>query len=216
MFITSNDERTALTGNCYSCGFKTPIDRAHKLSSFILKNPPQNQSEFKSHQTDNKNFEPVAARDIEKTAERRKLILKVRSNPLVPGNEESQSLFEEVEAYLEESFPIAKDYVFDPSHVETLYKLVKRLRLEKEKWDRIGYILFRHIFDVDTIKDLKNRPVLFQKVLQRHNFGSFASHEFLLNLQWMYYEANKHTDHSKIIPTRLAKFMDQQLIEEVT
>lgn len=216
MFILVNKERTALVGTCYSCAFKTPIDRAHKLSGYILKNPPQNQSEFKNLRDDNKAFEQVDAKDLEKNTERRRLILKVRNSPLLPGTEESQPVFDEIQAYLEDGFPMTKEYVFDPNHVENLYKLVKRLRLDKDKWDRIGFILFRHIFDVDTIKDLKNRPVLFQKVLHRHNFGSFVSHELLLNIQWLYYETNKQTDHSKIIPTRLAKLMDQQFIEEVT
>lgn len=215
MFISLDAERSALVGNCYSCGFKTPIDKAHKLSSYILKNPPQNQSEFKRHQADGSSFEPTQTNDQEKSTERRQLILKIRNNAFVPGAEESQAVFAEVAAYLQDAFPVSKDYVFDISHVEKVYKLIKRLRLEKEKWDRIGFILFRHLFDLDSVKNLTDRPVLFQRVLQRHNMGHYAGHELLLNLQWLYYETHKDTDHSKIISTRLAKLLESEFFEEV-
>lgn len=215
MFISSNAEKTALTGHCYVCGFTTQIDKVHKLSGYILKNPPQNQSEFKKHDADKSQFETSTVADGEKGGERRGLILKIRANAFIPQSEESKELFEEVEAYLTAGFPVSKDYVFDLSHVEVVYKLIKRLRLEKEKRDRIGYILFRHIFDVESVKNLTDRPVLFQRVLRRHNMGSFVSQELLLNLQWMYYEENKETDHSKIIPTRLAKLMESEFLEEV-
>lgn len=215
MFIeVSKDERN-LVGHCFSCGKKTQIDSIHKLSAYIIKNPPQNQSEFKTLQSEKGAFEKSVTATSEHSVRRRQLLMKIRESTFIPYHQDSKALFDEVEAYMQEGFPIAKDYKFDENHVEVVYKLIKRLRLEKEKWDRIGYILFRHLFDIDRIKNLTDFPKLFQRVLHRHNLTEFVSMEFLLNIQWLYYEAHKGEDYTKVIPTRLAKLMENEYISDV-
>lgn len=215
MFISLSPDERSLVGRCFSCGKKTAIDSIHKLSAYIIRNPPQNQSEFKALQSDKTSFDSGSTSSGEQSLRRRQLLMKIRESPFIPHHQDSKALFDEVEAYLQEGFPISKDYKFEESHVETVYKLIKRLRLEKEKWDRVGYILFRHLFDIDRIKNLTDFPKLFQRVLQRHNLSEFVSMEFLLNIQWLYYEAHKGEEYGKIIPTRIAKLMESEYISDV-
>lgn len=213
MFIALSEKKDHLVGTCYSCGHRNIIDQAHKLTSYILKYPPQNQSEFKK-QTENKFvFGAVQTKDPILETKRRDLMLRVYMSPFDPYNAESKAIFDDVEIYMSEGFPMAPDYAFNESHVEVVYKLIKRLRLSKERWDRVGFILFRHIFDEETIKNVTDRPRLFQRVLERHNLGSFVSMEFLLNLQHFYYETHKDSNPSRIMSTRLANLYEKDLID---
>lgn len=47
--------------------------------------------------------------------------------------------------------PMKDDYQFDDSHIEKIYKAIKRLRLKKENYDRVGYILFNYLFNQNII-----------------------------------------------------------------
>jgi hypothetical protein len=215
MFIRISDDKSHLLGDCYSCGKQTEIDRSHKLSSYILKNPPQNQSEFKRLKSNDDKFELKNAVDQSKNHLRRDLIRRIKASPFLPLHADSKSIFDEVQAYMKDGFEISADYQFDQGHTEIVYKLIKRLRLDKDKWDRIGFILFRFLFSIETIKDVNNRMVLFEKVLQRHNMGAFVAHELILNLEWLFYETESKSDHSKVIPTRIKNLFDPGFLPEV-
>ena len=214
MFLRVNKNNNTLAGYCYSCGKKTNIDQTHKLSSYIMKYPPQNQSEFKTLNTDI-NFDNLDVIDSAKVENRRKLIIRIRDSTFNPFSEDDKPLFAEIQTYLAADFVFATPYLFNQSHAETIYKLIKRLRIEKTKWDRVGFIIFTFIFNVETIKDATNRGLLFKKVLERHNMGDFVSHEYLLNLEYLYYEANKDKDYKKVASTRLKNLYDPGMLEEV-
>lgn len=240
MFIRPNSEKNFLEGVCYSCGATTEIDRGHKLSGYILKYPPQNQSEFKKRKEENMQFgikpsessrtgadskrseidESTLSSDalikLQFNKKRRELFRLIRENAFIPFSVESASVFEEVNKYLNEGFLIRDKYTFAFEHVEIVYKLVKRLRLEKEKWDRIGYILFCYIFNNKPLDDMEGRLRLFVGVLERHNLSDYAANEFILNLEWYLYKVYTEKDIKKKIPTVMKKFYDAKIFTEVT
>ena len=50
-----------ISGRCNACGHKNDLDNTHKLATFIIKNPPDNQSEFKKGAEPAKNGKKLVA-----------------------------------------------------------------------------------------------------------------------------------------------------------
>ena len=42
---------------------------------------------------------------------------------------------------------INEDFQYEDTQTEALYKAIKRLRMKKEYYDKVGYIAFNFIFD---------------------------------------------------------------------
>lgn len=47
---------------------------------------------------------------------------------------------------------LGEDYEFDDQDADNIYKAIKRLRLSKEKYDKVGFIVFNYIFDANLMK----------------------------------------------------------------
>ncbi len=78
--------------------------------------------------------------------------------------------------------PLTLDYVYSDEHAEIIYKAIKRLRLKKLFYDRVGFILFNYIFGEGLLEEIETRTILFEEVLVRHGLKEFIGHELILNL----------------------------------
>ena len=92
-----------------------------------------------------------------------------------------------VQKYLTDVLLINDEYEFDDHHIELLYKAIKRFRMSRDKYDKVGYILFNHIFDENILSQIKTRIGLFEGVLISHKLKNYVGHEVLLNLMHFIY-----------------------------
>lgn len=206
-------ENNRLACKCNSCGAITAPDMKHKLSSYIIKNPPELTGEFgpeaqKQVETVGRDFSDV---DRKKYEIRRK----IAASSFEPLEEASQPVFQAIEEYLSLILPINDKYFYNSSQPEVVYKAVKRLRMENKHFDRIGYILFNHIFDKGILKQVETRGVLFEEVLKRHKMEELIPVEIILNLQVFLYVRFDSDNWAKQIPTILKNFNDQEIISVV-
>jgi len=206
--------KKSLTGKCNSCGNTAELD-GHKLSTYIIKNPPENRSEMKNIKTAATNFDVSGDTRTDLQSARRELRQLIEGSHFSPLAEEDRALFARVTAYLNLVLPMTDAYQFDDGHVELVYKAIKRLRLDKIFYDRIGFVLFNYLFDEGLLKQIDSRAILFEGVLTRHKMGEFVGHEVLLNIQHFCYRPGAAPEWGKRVPTILKKFHDQDLLTDV-
>jgi translation initiation factor 5 len=205
-----------LIGKCNSCGTTTELDKKHKMTTYIIKNPPENRSEMKNISAVATNFETTNKSKLDLNGKRndiRKMVAQSNLSPFVP---EEHFIFERINEYLNLILPMNNDYEFDDGHVELVYKGIKRLRLDKIYYDRVGYILFNYIFNEGLLSQIDARATLLEEVLGRHCMKEFVGHEIILNLQFFLYNKYKEMDWGKKVPTILKKFYDQKLLTNVS
>ena len=209
--INNNKE---LINSCNSCGNVAKMDTKHKLTSFILKNPPKNNSEIKTKKGLTNEIEVKEDKDEDKFC---KIELKeaLRASEFLPQNTD-ENLFDKFTNYLHNCLPINSDYIFDDSHILLVYKAIKRVRMEKELYDRVGYILFKYIFASGLASEFVSKATLFEGVLERHQMGKYVNHETLLNLQFYFYHSTRDQQIAKKIPTIMKKFFDLNLLTKVS
>ena len=82
-------------GRCNACGHKNDIDNAHKLAAFIVKNPPDNQSELKKG-TEVKNGKKTEVK--EKVPEKTAKVTKTKTKEKEEENEKNDGNNSEEEA----------------------------------------------------------------------------------------------------------------------
>lgn len=206
--------KKSLTGKCNSCGHTAELD-GHKLSTFIIKNPPENRSEMKNIQATSTHFETTGDSKTDVQGIRREIRQLIANSHFSPLTVEDQPIFARISVYLNMILPMNDTYEFDDGHVELVYKAIKRLRLDKILYDRVGYLLFNYLFDENLLKQIDSRSILFEGVLTRHKMGEFIGHEVLLNVQHFCYRAGAAPEWAKRVPTLLKKFYDQELLTDV-
>lgn len=116
-----------LSGKCVACGFISTMNPTHKLYKYLLKNPPKFQRDIKL-----KNQQEEVAKENAIPQHLLKYPAREFIKPFLQNcySENADSFFQQLnELYLSQTILINKEYVFDDSDSEKLYKLIKRLRI---------------------------------------------------------------------------------------
>lgn len=208
------DASKGLVGVCNACGHVTVIDPKHKLTGFIKKNPPENMTEIKKREVGESSKVEKKERKMEAKKYTARRLVKESKDELDPYDEENKEAYESVNEYLNDIVPMGEDYLFDDNDVENVYKAVKRLRLNREKYDKVGLMLFNYIFNEKTIFNVKGRAVLLEQVLERHRMEEFVGHELVYNLAYFFYVRFPAKDWTKAIPTILKAFHDEDIVSD--
>lgn len=225
MYLVS-DPKKGVVGYCNSCNHVTAIDPKHKLTTYIKKNPPENRTEIQKK--DVADASRAERREVTDTGKGEKRDRKAEAKrhavkkQISESNEEldpysNKETFDAINEYLNDVMPMNDDYEFDDSHTEVVYKSIKRLRLNKEKYDKVGFILFSYIFNEKDFANPKTKPtsksILFDQVLERYQMAEFVGHELIVNLSYFFYERNSAKDWARFVPTILKNFNDDEIIE---
>ena len=109
---------------------------------------------------------------------------------------------------------VDEEYSFDDEQVEVVYKAVKRLRMGKEKYDKIGLMLFSYIFDENILQQIKARATLFEQVLVRHRMEEYVGKEVILNIAHLMYRRFPDKNWTNMAPTMLKLFYDDKIFDE--
>ena len=206
------DSKKGVSGICNACSHVSTIDPKHKLTSYIKRNPPENRTEIqKKEMGETAKVEKKERKTEVKKYATRKLI-KESTDELNPYD--NKEVFDSINEYLNEIMPMNDDYLFDDSHVETVYKAIKRLRMSKEKYDKVGFILFNYIFNDKILVDAKNKATLFEQVLVRHRMEQYVGHELVLNLAYFLYVRYADKDWAKAVPTIMKIFFDEKVVDD--
>ena len=200
---------------CKSCGKSTDMDPKHKLTSYVLKHPPQDLSEIKHVQHADSTFKQIQNYQIDLRSQRLEIRRMIAGSSFTPNKEEDALIFSKIKDYLNLILPLSDTYDFDDGHTELVYKGIKRLRLSKIHYDRVGYLLFNYIFDENIIKQIEKRATLFEAVLKRHKMERFVGHELILNVQDFFFRPGVNPEKIKAVPTVLMKFYEEKLLSEV-
>ena len=65
---------------------------------------------------------------------------KLKNSQLNPFSDTED--FKEISTYLKKFINFDDDYDYDDSHSEDIYKAIKRLRLKRDYYDRVGFMVF--------------------------------------------------------------------------
>lgn len=149
-------ENEVLFGQCNGCGHQTQMSQNHKLSKYLIKNPPRFLRDIKQAAG-----APVQAQDQEQELPVHFLKYEARQvlqeEPLASPYDETTigSLDKIFQAYFKKFLVIESDYSYEDSDTENLYKLIKRLRLPKSQYCLVGWIIFQYIFDQNIFKQVE-------------------------------------------------------------
>jgi translation initiation factor 5 len=205
-------------GSCNSCGAKPILDNIHKLTAFILKNPPTNvKVDIKESEKDKNKKE---AKTATKTGDKKK------NGEKSPREEKGSSSTSKVvfsmdnmDTYIQkmkEEYDQFKDYTtFDEKKddIEKLIQVAKAFKVPPAQREKITYMVFNGIFTVNIAKEIqKNRAILdsFYEALELTN----AELDLLVNLEDFLYVKNKEVQWEKYVPTILKLFYDEDLLTE--
>lgn len=206
------EEREVLA-HCNSCGAKTELDPKHKLTTYIAKNPPQNLSDIKVSAVQQGAEGAAEVRESGEVLElRARLRAEIARGSFDPYDAAAVPLFDTAREYLQAVLPLDADYEFDDSHTELVYKALKRLRLRKQLYDRVPFLLFGFLFSRRIIFEVKARASLFAGVLGRHRMGDYLGHETVLNLAYLLHHTLAGQDMQRQVPTIMMKFFEEKLL----
>ncbi len=79
--------------------------------------------------------------------------------------------------------------------------------------DKISYLLFNAMFDVNIAKNLAKNKILLERVFKELKVKDPES-DILLNLEVFLFEKNSAVDFEKYIPTIIKLFYDAELLSE--
>lgn len=193
------------------CSKITIIDPNYKLTTYIKKNPPNVRKIMKIADIEDSTYIKIIGNNNNTEKHNLKQLINESIDELNPYD--NVEVFEAIHEYLNDLMPMADNYVFDDSHTEIIYKGIKRLRLNKEKYDKVGFILFNYIFNKINFTNIKEKTTLFEQVLERHQMKGFLMHELILNLAYAFYVRYPIKDWTKSIPTILKAFYDEDFID---
>lgn len=206
-------EGREVVAHCNSCGGKSVLDAKHKLTTYIAKNPPQNLSDIRvSAQQQGAEREAHAEESPRVLELRARLKAEIAQSRFDPYDAAAQPLFRAAGEYLQAALPVGADYEFDDSHTELVYKALKRLRLRKQLYDRVPFLLFGYLFTRRVIAEAEARAVLFASVLRRHGMEQFVAHELVLNLAFLLYHALAGEEMGRQVPTIMLRFFEEKLL----
>lgn len=164
--------KTILHGNCLACKNYWKMDNKHKLTAFIIKNPPKNMYWVKDAQGTGKGNE-----NSKPTTNKYKLPRKIRSearqlSQRIQGDElklDSPLLKELLEHYSE--YFKSLEGKKDKKKKEYMYRLLRAYKIPVELSDRIDYLIFNGVFDSSITKTIKKTWTICGKSLPKKQAG---------------------------------------------
>lgn len=221
-----------ISGACNACGAKNELDNAHRLASFIVKNPPKNLSEVGNTIDDKAN--PKDAKEKGKKSGKSKKKDKNKKDDSDEHNEEektevkaealhpevfdiaSKKTFEDIESLRKVYEEIAKDcesFEESPEKPIKLLESINLLELNTRKQDQLFYMIFQAIFDVNIAKQIKKNSLLLTSLIEKLHIKK-AEIKVLINLEHFMLVQHKENSYEKYIPTILKFFYDEDLLSE--
>lgn len=145
-------KKSKIFGKCNSCGTISELDSKHRLATFILKNPPKNETEFKSKASENS--------DTKKVAETVKI-----SNSKLTGDWKVRSgATENSIRYIAEQLQFYKDEpTITTEHISKVYQVLKKLKPPEEL---VPHILFAGCFTVNIKSQVERYSDLIAKIFK--------------------------------------------------
>ena len=100
-----------------------------------------------------------------------------------------------------------ENYEYIDSNADQLYKALKRLRLKRIYYDRVGCLAFYFLFDDNIVVQAKTELIqLFEQFLEKHGMKDYITIEILLNLSFFCIEKSEDDYYHKYISTILGHF----------
>lgn len=233
----------AVGGVCNSCGTRSVLDNAHKLAAYILKCPPKNSSEFKGKEGkegkeekektekgkkgekedkkhgkhdkeahDKKDDKKHEDKKEEKKEAEEEKIVKQAAPQIVTVT--FKDLEEELIQKVQQEYQKIKVDTFEdkPEEVDKIIKSTREI-VPEEYSNKIPYILFNAIFDVNIAKEVGKNKAILSKAYEELET---RDHELdtLLTLERFLLVRNTSQNFDKYIPTILKFFYDEDLLTE--
>lgn len=233
----------AVGGVCNSCGTRSVLDNAHKLAAYILKCPPKNSSEFKGKEGkegkeekektekgkkgekedkkhgkhdkeahDKKDDKKHEDKKEEKKEAEEEKIVKQAAPQIVTVT--FKDLEEELIQKVQQEYQKIKVDTFEdkPEEVNKIIKSTREI-VPEEYSNKIPYILFNAIFDVNIAKEVGKNKAILSKAYEELET---RDHELdtLLTLERFLLVRNTSQNFDKYIPTILKFFYDEDLLTE--
>lgn len=225
MFVKSEK----IYGQCNSCGEKNLLDNTHRFASYILKNPPQDQTEFKKDdptakvvvvpttKAEAKPAEEVKAEPALKKEESKDAPTKAPAIVLDDLQKDSpvlQELVNKVRDTIAKDFGTVESFEKNDEAVTKIWKVIKRFKIPEDRRDRLPYIIFFGCFDEGIAKQIKKYSYLLSEVLGVFEFKSNKEVHILVNLEYLFFVKCKGMGYEKYIPTILKFFYDEDLLTQ--
>lgn len=223
MFVKSEK----IYGQCNSCGEKNVLDNVHRTAAYIVKNPPQDQTEFKKEDPKDVTKAPAPKTDAKAPAEEVKaeVIPKKEESKDAPSKTPSivlddlqkdspilQELVNKVRDTIAKDFGAVENFDGNDDAVTKIWKVIKRFKVPEDRRDRLPYIIFFGCFDEGIAKQIKKYSYLLSELLGVFEFKANKEIHILVNLEYLFFVKCKGMGYEKYIPTILKFFYDGDLL----
>jgi hypothetical protein len=81
--------------------------------------------------------------------------------------------------------------------------------MEREMYDKVGFLLFTYIFNENILKQIPSRAILFEQVMLRHRFKDYLNQEIILNIAFFCFHWHKNENWEKKLPTVIMTLLDE-------
>ena len=184
------------------------------MTRFFRNNPPANLSEI-NNQEEVKNNKLIKKQKMEQSLLKYELRDLIKESSLNIRDENTKELFDKINVYLGFHSELNMEgYEFDDTQTENLYKSIKRLRMDKKFYDRVGFMAFNFIFNEDLAEQSSVFSTLWFMFLERFQLSEFKNVETILNLAYFCFDKGLDYDFSEEIPTILKNFLDEECLTE--
>lgn len=229
-----------VTGHCNSCGWKDRLDNAHKLAAYIIKNPPKNVSEFKKDEKpddskkggkedpkdkkiskkDKKAADEKAEEEAKEAAEKEKEKEKEKEEKLKEEPKAQMYDFklneDSLVAKLKETYKKhanLESFEDQDAAIKEIIDAAKTLEIPSEHKNKLSYLLFLAIFDINIAKEVSKNSAILKKA-QEELVIDAPEQDILMNLQKFLTVKNDFSQFEKYVPTILKFFYDDDLLTE--
>lgn len=225
-------------GSCNSCGAKPILDNNHKLATFILKNPPKNNSEFKKEAEKEKEEKESKSKKTGKGDKSEKDSKPSKKGGVKEDDSEEQksnstaiststgssvtkSTFNpaNIGSYaqqIQDEYNKHKDLTsFEDKNDEigSIISLIKSFKFPDDQKKKLSNIVFSSIFTLNIAKEIQKNKALLEAFWEELEIGE-REPDLLLNLEEFLFSKHKDVTWEKYIPTILKLFYDEDLLSE--
>ena len=217
-----------IKSKCNSCGNINILDNKHKLATYIVKNPPKNQTEIKGGK--DKDVDADKKKKKKKKKKKAKLdsedqarleqyknqVKNVKAEDFGVGSELLTGITSVLKTLFEKLLDNTDDLAEDDDAVDAIYKKLKGLKLDKKLKDRFDYILFNVVFDqnISSKTQISQRGQFFRKLFDRAKRGKFLEYAVLLNVQYFVHDKYKEEIDTKLTSAVLLQFNQSGILED--
>jgi len=204
-----------LYGNCIACKNYFKMDHKHKLTSYIIKNPPKNFEGFEGVDEGGigkgRKIGKKVKLDKQTLSDIEELKPKIQADSLEIGSSVLQEVLEHFTSYYER---ICKKKKKSTTIVEHLYRCLRAYQIPFEKSDRMDYLIFNVIFDESFPKQIPRMSKLVKTLSTRSKRSKVTQHAFLLNLQHIFCSRFSSTNFTALTGTFFMEFYKLRIFTE--